>query len=604
MTGGLLLLLVIALCYYGIYWRCGLRLSGEEGVAGMIAQRLNAGERPFVDTFLGYNLGWFYPIAWLFKVTGPNYLVMRVYFFFLGFLAGIAAYTTVWITTRRNLLAFATGLLVILMPGVIGRNYMALLGMLGILTILGAFILPARRKIHRLLWIVAASLAISLTWLIRIDLGFFQTALFLLTSLLFVLKPEQGYAKRLGIAGMAAGVLIAIFCLTQGAVYHIAEQRGFGRQFFEQYWVWPKMIQNAASQVSGKLLHPTPTTPEPSTVRTSNAPAIMSVSPSEAHSAASSQTNHDSKKEASDLSASYNDASLKRPPLRNIFTAPLLMERVNALLIFLPLLVSFLFISLGFVLFLSSLFLKSEALWEKGALLLVSTGGALVLFPQYFFWRPDMIHLAEFMAPFMVALVLGLFLVTSSWKKRTFLRRLLLLAVILPAALNLGIYIFKGWQTDGTGSFAASRKRHLDFTASNGVHVKLNAAELARDTLLRDTIMRYSHPGDYVICYPYYPTVNFMTDRPSYEYNLYADNALAPDLFYRQAIENMERHHPAVIVIGTGKINATEASRFCNWASGTYAYIKGHFALVASDDELEIYARKSAKEINPKQATP
>jgi hypothetical protein len=83
--------------------------------------------------------------------------------------------------------------------------------------------------------------------------------------------------------------------------------------------------------------------------------------------------------------------------------------------------------------------------------------------------------------------------------------------------------------------------------------------------------------------------VNFMTDRPSYEYNLYADNALPPDQFFVQAKSNIERHHPAVIVIGTGKVNDTESSRFPNWASQTYAYIKAHCTLVASDTELEIY---------------
>jgi len=44
-----------------------------------------------------------------------------------------------------------------------------------------------------------------------------------------------------------------------------------------------------------------------------------------------------------------------------------------------------------------------------------------------------------------------------------------------------------------------------------------------------------------------------------------------------------------VIVIGTGKVNDTESSRFPNWASKTYNYIKEHCTLVASDDEIEIY---------------
>ena len=52
-----------AFAIMGLDWRCGLMLSGEEGVAAVAAQRLNAGELPIVHTFLGYNVGWFYPIA-------------------------------------------------------------------------------------------------------------------------------------------------------------------------------------------------------------------------------------------------------------------------------------------------------------------------------------------------------------------------------------------------------------------------------------------------------------------------------------------------------------------------------------------------------------
>jgi hypothetical protein len=260
-------------------------------------------------------------------------------------------------------------------------------------------------------------------------------------------------------------------------------------------------------------------------------------------------------------------------------------------LIYLPIPVSLLFIGWGLLLIFESWISKNIARWRKGGYLLVSTGSALVLFPQYFFWRPDMVHLAEFMVPFMVTLVIGISLVLSGWRNSSWWKRLLLAVIVIPAALDLGLYAIKGWQTDGSGSIAASRRRHLEFTALNGVHVKLNPQELVLNTLLRDTILSHSKPGDYVVCYPYFPMVNFMTDRPSYEYNLYADNALPKEQFFTEAKANIQRFHPAVIVIGTGRINDTESSRFQNWASDTYGYIREHFRLVASDNEVEIYAR-------------
>ena len=582
---GVLFLVVAALCYYAFYWRCGLLLSGEEGIAAVVAQRLNAGERPIVDTFLGYNVGWFYPIAWLFKLAGPNYLILRTYFFLLGILSGLTTYLTIRLVTRKGLIAAGTGLLVILMPGVIGRNYMGLLGILGMLTILGVFLLPLNKRLPRplqLLWMIAAGVSISLAWLIRIDLGFFQSILFLLTALLYLLKPEPGFLRRLGSAAIAILILIGTFLAIQGPVYRDAIQRGFGPQFAQQYWVWPSMIRGSASQLVRQLTKPRnapPITPEHS--------AISNESPSAQTSPSPTPVLHEENDSSS--SVSYNDISLKRPPLSNILHAPKFKDRVFALLIYLPVPVALLFIGWGLFFILSSWISRNVGCWQSGGILLVSTGSALVLFPQYFFWRPDMVHLAEFMVPFMVTLVIGLWLATSAWRNSTSGKRVLLVLIMLPAALDLGLYAIKGWQTDSAGSIAASRKRHLEFAGLNGVRVKLNPQELTRNTLLRDAILSHSKPGDYVVCYPYFPMVNFMTDRPSYEYNLYSDNALPSRQFFDQAKLNIERFHPAVIVIGTGKVNDTESSRFQNWASETYAYIKEHCTLIASDEEVEIY---------------
>ena len=49
--------------------------------------------------------------------------------------------------------------------------------------------------------------------------------------------------------------------------------------------------------------------------------------------------------------------------------------------------------------------------------LLVTTGSALTLFPQYFFFRPDTPHLSEFMAPFLVAMACALW-VAFRWSRK------------------------------------------------------------------------------------------------------------------------------------------------------------------------------------------
>lgn len=583
----ILLILLIAIVYYSAFWRSGLILSGEEGVAAVIAQRLNLGQLPIVDTFLGYNVGWFYPIAFLFKVTGPNYLVMRAYFFVMAFLAGMAAYFTVWLVSRRAGLSFLAGLLVTLMPGLIGRNYMGLLGVLGILTLLGVFVITPRKTFPHIVWMIALGASISLAWLVRIDLGVFQTTLFLLSSLLFLLKPQERLGRRLGLVVTAWIVLATSFLTIQGPVYRDAVQRGFGDRFAQQYLVWPMMIRNGAVQLLNSFSKPhTATQNQKATTseHSTNPPSIATDTESKAVTSSHKEV---------PASASYSDVSLKRPPLGDILHATKFKDRAFALLIYLPAFVSPLIVLWGILLVLHSLFTRDPGLWRRGSILMVATGSALALFPQYFFWRPDMIHLGEFMVPFMVALILALYIACSAWHESRGLLRLGLLIVLLPTGTNLGVYILKGWQTDSVGSIAASRHRHLEFTSLNGVHVKLNPVEFSRATLLRDSILKNSKQGDYVVCYPYFPMVNFMTDRPSYEYNLYSDNAIPPEQFFDQAKANFERYQPAVIVIGTGKVNDTESSRFQNWASKTYAFIKERYELVASDSELEIYKPKS-----------
>ena len=509
---------------------------------------------------------------------------MRAYFFVMAFLAGMAAYFTVWLVSCRAGLSFLAGLLVTLMPGLIGRNYMGLLGVLGILTLQGVFVITPRKIFLHIVWMVALGASISLAWLVRIDLGVFQTTLFLLSSLLFLLKPQEQLGRRLGLVVTAWIVLATSFLTIQGPVYRDAVQRGFGDRFAQQYLAWPMMIRNGAVKLLNSFSKPHATAQNQKLLTTESSPKPSLIT---------TDTNSTSSHKEAPVSTSYSEVSLKRPPLGDILHATKFKDRAFALLIYLPAFVSALIILWGLLLVLRSLVTRDPGPWRRGSILMVATGSALALFPQYFFWRPDMIHLGEFMVPFMVALILALYIACSAWHESRGLSRLVLLIVLLATGTILGDYILKGWQTDSVGSIAASRHRHLEFTSLNGVHVKLNPVEFSRATLLRDSILKNSKQGDYVVCYPYFPMVNFMTDRPSYEYNLYSDNASPPEQFFDQAKANFERYQPAVIVIGTGKVNDTESSSFQNWASKTYAFIKDRYELVASDSELEIYKPKS-----------
>jgi len=133
-----LLLVLTAVVYYGMYYRSGLNLGGEGGTNAVLALRLMEGQRPIADTFLGYNLLWFYPLIAIFKVTGPDYVAMRVFFFVLCTINGLLGYGIVRTITSQAWLGMVTGVLLILIPGMIFRNYMGLIGVLPTLLILKA----------------------------------------------------------------------------------------------------------------------------------------------------------------------------------------------------------------------------------------------------------------------------------------------------------------------------------------------------------------------------------------------------------------------------------------------------------------------------------
>jgi hypothetical protein len=176
---GIWTLLAFALLYYGQYYRAGLYPAAEGGVEGMTALRLMAGWRPIADTFLGYNLLWFYPIVGLFKLFGPSYTVLRLFFFILCTMTGLMSFRIVRLCTGSAAAAFLAGLLVLLIPGQMFRNYMAFIVVLNLSAFLPAFVLPAQNTARRLLWMATCGVTLAIAWLIRVDVGFFLTLIWL-----------------------------------------------------------------------------------------------------------------------------------------------------------------------------------------------------------------------------------------------------------------------------------------------------------------------------------------------------------------------------------------------------------------------------------------
>jgi hypothetical protein len=562
------LLLGIALAYYAMYALSGLDLGGEGGTTAVIAQRLLEGQRPFIDTFLGYNLLWFYPFVWLFQIFGPNFTVVRVFFFVLSTITALLAYRTVLRVSNSKLLAFGCALVLILIPGIQFRNYLGLIGVGNLAALLEAFGLPHRSPKHRLIWIIVATLGLALTFLIRIELGFFFCGAALASVVAYLFLGEDTVRRRLSNAVVTIIAVPVTFLVVHLPVSYYAEQHGFAAAFWEEYLSYWQFIEEKAESVAGvepvKSNHPTQLPPRIRPV--ANATPAPSVA---------------------------DRSTRKLPAWTQMFTEKFGKRRILVFLLYYPILS-------GAILAVAALFLavsgmirnraneKSEAL-----VLIIGLVSAFTLFPQYFFFRPDPQHLSEMMCPFLVVSACSFGMAMRRWNSPKSWWRWCTRLWLLFLLVQLWFYLDYGLAVPWMGSIGRKKPNEQFFQADNGVLAYLPKEQKPDYEALYQTVIRNSAQNDWVICYPYAPTVNFMTNRRSYLYNLYVDNATRPATFDQEAIAAIEQKKPAVILIDDDPINATESSRFSVWAATTLAYIKSHYRYIGTYVRNEVYVAPS-----------
>jgi hypothetical protein len=569
-TCGALGVAIFAIIYYAAYYRSGLNFSGEGGTVAIIALRLLDGQRPIVDTFLGYNVMWFYPVAWLFQVTGPDYTALRIFFFALCTVTGILAFFVVRRVTGSGWYSTLAALGPVLIPGMLFRNYMAFLPMLNMLALLQAYVFQQPTTRRQILWMAGAGAVLGLTYLMRIDLGTFFT---IMTAGLIALYPfglRRAFARRLPLAVAGTVLTVAMFCATHAPFYFDAVKRGYAEAFVAQYTTWIGMVRYLASQQVAKPAEPV------STPQAESSPVLAEPTPSPTPELKNRDVD--------------SDSYLQKRSMTDIVQGQTLYDRVFALATYLPVPVALLIvipaaILLIFALARGDLTLKTEAL-----ALLVTTGSALTLFPQYFFFRPDTPHLSEFMAPFLVAMACALW-ISFRWSQKHPAAKIYCALLTLVCLFDVAVYFFHAFPKESSGSIAARKKRKFEFVAENGVHVWLKHREREEVAEIFRVITTHTKPTDYVVCYPYAPTINFMTNRPSSEYNLYVDNAHNVNDFIWETMTEVEKYRPAAILIDNRALNQTEESRFKNWAAATYAWIQSNYAHAGTFRRQEIYLR-------------
>ncbi len=608
-------LVVFAIIYYASYAAVGLNLGGEGGTAGVVAMRLMDGQRPIADTFLGYNVLWFFPIAWIFEITGPNYLVIRWYFFGYCIVTGLIAYFVVFARTRNPWYSAIPALLVILIPGMLFRNYMPFLGMLNAFLLTRAFVVRRNSRRVTLLWMLTAGAGLGLTFLYRIDLGIFCTLIFLGQGVLYPLGVRGQFLRRTGLAvcGMLGGLCLA--WLVHLPFWSDAKVRGYDREFLGQYTQWLDMVANEfhrelanfADNDASQEIAITP--PAASSEATTKPPAgnTPPPTPSEATIAPPSGDTQAIEEGTGNAKSWEDRGALRRAPVSDILHGKKWEDISFAISTYLPILVSFAAILGAGIALLLALWRRDLEAKECWLYPLTVLGCALTLFPQFFFFRPDTPHLSEVMVPFLVAMALFAWECGSrAIRSKRSLSRWGWGGFAVLCLVTATIYASHALSKQSAGTIAVRKRASHSFVALNGVRVQVREREARFLAGLRDAVLDHSSPGEFLLCLPYSPTINFMTDRPSPLYNLYVDNSTASAEFMTDFLRLMTEKSPSVVVIDQRKINASEASRFRNWARQPYEWLQQNYVFIGRYDNNEVFARKDKVhgEIIPEEIEP
>ncbi len=569
---------VCALLYYASYYRSGLNLGGEGGTVAVVAMRLMDGWLPIKETFLGYNLMWFYPVVWLFEIFGPSYIALRIFFFGLCTLTGVMAFFIVRRVTGAGWYATLAALLPVLIPGMLFRNYMAFLAVLNMLTLLQAYVFTQRTAWRQALWMLAAGVSLGLTFLVRVDLGLFFLLIVLGLIVLFPFAREGCLKRNAGLAAAGLVLLGAGLVATHAPFYLDAKKRGYEKEFVGQYAGWAGLIRSLLVDKIG--FDPFAPSPAAHPVYTPSRVQFIGVWLATKGAGETAQVRDLDQK-----------GYLQKKSFENVAEAKKWSERVLPLVTYLPIFVAVAVILPASLGFLVAVFRRDTVLRERVMVLLITTGSALTLFPQFFFFRPDTPHLSELMAPFFVAMACAAWFGAQVARRGVMPFRVLGGGVGALCAVTAALYVFHAFPKESAGTIAAREKRNREMKAENGVRVFLKKNECEEIQKLADLIKSHTKPGDFVACYPYQPTINFMTDRPAYEYNLYIDNAHNISNFHQETMQKIARHRPAAIVIDNRAVNQTEESRFKNWAATTYEWIKANYRYAGTFRRQELYFR-------------
>lgn len=544
--------------YYGSYIRFWFNPHDEGGTAALIASRMLAGEVPFKDVELGYNVGWFWPIVGLFKFIGVNFVAMRGFFFALSALCALWGWAVVRKVTRREWLAILVGLALVIFPGSQFKNYIPMLCVANTLALVTAAIGSGASAAGFWRRVALGGVVLGITFLIRVDIGYLFSVIWLgfVFLRLFDRRTPRGIG-RLGDVIAGAAILAASVFLVLGPATLVTKAGGYSAEFLDQYRNWASSISGRAESIVAQRDASSAAAPAAAKPKKAAAPRVV------------------------------DRTELQRVSWETFIAFQNEDKWVLFILTYVPVVIFIVLVTCATLRTLGAIFTGTFTLDHPGMLSLLLLGGSLTTFPQFFFFRPDRPHLSEFMPGFIVATVSVFFLLKGRWRW----------LVVGLMAIQFGFFAWFAFDHYSAGTIAARLKikknKRAMFEGDNGVRVLVHTKERDELETIRKAVVENSKPGEWLVCYPYQPGYNVMTNRPTYERELYQDNATAPGGWSKQAIARIEEKKPAVVIIDDRAINQNEASRFSKWAPRVHEYLRANYELCAQVETIEIYRRKA-----------
>ncbi|MFC1798240.1 hypothetical protein ACFLZL_00325 [Thermodesulfobacteriota bacterium] len=550
-------ILIAGIWYYSLYYNYDFNIA-DEGSVTLITIKLLNGEIPFKDIILGYNLFWFYPIVFLFKIFGVNFLILKIYFMFLALLSGTISYLILTQITRKSYIAVLGSIIIILVPGTLHKTYIPLICIANIYFFLKITEGDPFRSTKK---IILASIIISISLLVRVDLGIVCTLIIfslLFLKIFFSEHDDKGRKISEKVILFIRYFLIIVFtiCVIHLPFIIVAHSQQFLTDFLQQYLNKIILITKTLKRLNFLA-------------STSSAKAV-------------------------------SDTYLSRVPIMALFFSE--GKRLFSLLTYTPLLI-FLITTIALV---SKIFgrlkdfpsIFTNDTLKDCVLLFVP----IAAFPQFFLFRPDLYHLSQFMPGFLILVFYKISKAIEAIQSETILdnKTPLLKAkkYSIPALLLLfiyvGIYVYYAMAHNGAGTVVLRKPGDKLFNGKNGVIVYMNKSLSTGFNHIMDVIEKYSDLDDYVLCYPYLPGINVISGRNTYQRRLYVDDAtlIKQPNWLKKSIEEINQKKPAIIIYSDWAVNGTEISRFSNWAGKVKKHIDDGYHYYGQILGYNIYIRQ------------